>query len=144
MPHEGRFELLSALTSSQLAPLGKRVSGTGFFSRLGVRGRLLLAFFGISAFAVLGAEVALYSFRQIGDAFATVTQRRVPVALMAQELSRHAERIVAAAPALLTVATRDEKTERSAAISAEVNVLYSLLSNLRYAGVESQELEELE
>jgi adenylate cyclase len=118
--------------------------GTGLFSRLGVRGRLLLAFFGISAFAVLGAGVALYSFRQIGDAFAMITQQRVPVALMSQELSRHAERIVAAAPALLTVATQDEKMERFAAISAEVNVLYSLLANLRQPGVENRELAALE
>src|SRR5262245_4657875 len=109
--------------------------GTGVLSRLGVRGRLLLAFFGISAFAVLGAAAAFYSFRQVDDALALITQRRVPVALMSQELSRHAERIVAAAPALLTVTTEEEKTERSAAIASEVNSLYALLANLRSAGV---------
>ena len=113
-------------------------------SRLGVRGRLLLAFFGISAFAVLGAGAALYSFQQISDAFASVTQRRIPVALMSQELSRHAERIVAAAPTLLTATSQDEKEDRSVAISSEVNVLYSLLANLRSAGVESRELASLE
>jgi len=118
--------------------------GTGLLSRLGVRGRLLLAFFGISAFAVLGAAAAFYSFRQVGDSLALITQQRVPVALMSQELSRHAERIVAAAPALLTVATEEEKTVRSAAISSEVNNLYSLLANLRSAGVESRELASLE
>src|SRR5688572_26450717 len=114
---------------------------TGPISRLGVRGRLLLAFFGISAFAVLGAAVALYSFRQIGDAFVTVTQQRAPVALMSQELSRHVERIVAAAPALLTASTAGEKTERSAEISAKVKVLYSVLANLKQAGVGIQDLE---
>jgi len=45
---------------------------------------LLLAFFGISAFAVLGAGAALYSFQQISDAFASITQRRIPVALTSQ------------------------------------------------------------
>ena len=113
-------------------------------SRLGVRGRLLLAFFGISAFAVLGAGAALYSFQQISDAFASITQRRIPVALMSQELSRHAERIVAAAPTLLTATSQDEKEDRSVAISGEINVLYSLLTNLRSAGVESRELASLE
>jgi len=49
-----------------------------------VRGRLLLAFFGISAFGVLGAGVALYSFHRIDDALALITQRRVPVALISQ------------------------------------------------------------
>jgi adenylate cyclase len=104
----------------------------------------LLAFFGISAFAVLGAGAALYSFQQISDAFASITQRRIPVALTSQELSRHAERIVAAAPTLLTATSQDEKEDRSVAISSEVNVLYSLLANLRSAGVESRELASLE
>ena len=104
----------------------------------------MLAFFGISAFAVLGAGAALYSFQQISDAFASITQRRIPVALMSQELSRHAERIVAAAPTLLTATSQDEKEDRSVAISSEVNVLYSLLANLRSAGVESRELASLE
>ena len=104
----------------------------------------MLAFFGISAFAVLGAGAALYSFRQISDAFASITQRRIPVALTSQELSRHAERIVAAAPTLLTATSQDEKEDRSVAISSEVNVLYSLLANLRSAGVESRELASLE
>lgn len=104
----------------------------------------MLAFIGISAFAVLGAGVALYSFQQISDAFALITQRRIPVALMSQELSRHAERIVAAAPTLLTATSQDEKTDRSVGISSEVNALYSLLANLRSAGVESRELASLE
>ena len=74
----------------------------GMFARLGIRGRLLIAFFGISALAVIGAGAALYSFRAIDDTLALITQRRLPVAVKSQELSRHAERIVAAAPALLT------------------------------------------
>ncbi len=32
------------------------------FSRMGVRGRLLLSFVGISGFAVLAAAAAMYSF----------------------------------------------------------------------------------
>ena len=74
----------------------------GFLSRLGVRGRLLLAFFAVSAFAVLGAAAAFYSFREFGDALGLITQQRTPAALQSQELARQVERIVAAAPALLT------------------------------------------
>ena len=65
---------------------------------LGVRGRLLLAFFGISAFAVLAAGVAAYSFLEVGDVVSRITQHRVPLALASLELSRHTERVVAAAP----------------------------------------------
>ena len=34
---------------------------------MGVRGRLLLAFLGISSFAVLGAVAALFAFAEIGE-----------------------------------------------------------------------------
>jgi adenylate cyclase len=113
-------------------------------SRLGVRGRLLLAFFGISAFAVLGAGAALYSFRQIDQSLGLITQRRVPVVVQSQELSRHAERITAAAPALLTVASQTEKDQWARGISIEVNTLNELLAQLRESGVESTGLHSLE
>jgi adenylate cyclase len=113
-------------------------------SRFGVRGRLLLAFFGISAFGVLGAGVAFYSFHRIDDALALITQRRVPVALISQELSRHMERILAAAPELLAATTPDEKAQWSVRISTEVNILTSLVTNLRDAGYEDTELAWLE
>jgi phosphoglycerate-specific signal transduction histidine kinase len=108
--------------------------------RLGVRGRLLLAFFGISAFAVLGAGAALYSFREIDGSLGLITQRRIPVVVQSQELSRHAERITAAAPALLTVTSQTEKDEWAHGISIEVNTLNELLAQLRQGGVESAAL----
>src|SRR5258708_31894788 len=129
---------------SHSAPSDEAASSKGILSRLGVRGRLLLAFFGISAFGVLGAGVALYSFHRIDDALALITQRRVPVALISQELSRHMERILAAAPELLAATTPDEKARRSVRISTEVNILTSLLTNLRAAGFEDSELAWLE
>src|SRR5262245_14458971 len=126
--------------SSHSARSGEAVSRSGILSRFGVRGRLLLAFFGISAFGVLGAGVALYSFHRIDHALALITQRRVPVALISQDLSRHMERILAAAPELLAATTPDEKARWSVRISTEVNTLTSLLTNLREAGYEDSEL----
>ena len=113
-------------------------------SRLGVRGRLLLAFFGISAFAILGAGAALYSFREIDGSLGLITQRRIPVVVQSQELSRHAERITAAAPALLTVASQTEKDQWAHGISIEVDTLNELLAQLRQGGVESAALHSLE
>jgi signal transduction histidine kinase len=113
-------------------------------SRLGVRGHLLLAFLGISAFAVLGAGAALYSFREIDRSLGLITQRRIPVVVQSQELSRHAERIAAAAPALLTVASQTEKDEWAHSISIEVNTLNELLAQLQQGGVESAALHSLE
>src|SRR5262245_1603772 len=139
---EIRPELLSVPSHS--ARSGEAVSSNGILSRFGVRGRLLLAFFSISAFGVLGAGVAFYSFHRIDDALALITQRRVPVALISQDLSRHMERILAAAPELLAATTSDEKTQWSVRIATEVNILTSLLRNLRDAGYEDSELAWLE
>jgi adenylate cyclase len=79
-----------------------------FLQRLGVRGRLLLAFFGISAFAVIAAAAAMYSFAEVGKVLGRSTEERVPSALASLELSRQAERIVTAAPAFLAATTRTQ------------------------------------
>ena len=44
----------------------------------GVRARLLLAFFGISAFAIMAAVAGIYAFRQVGDRLELI-DARVPV-----------------------------------------------------------------
>ncbi len=109
----------------------------GMLSRLGVASRLLLAFLGISGLAVVGAGVAIFSFHEIGDVLDRITARRVPAALASQEVSRQAERIVSAAPALLSVATPTEHTERSRKIGAEVQALAALLEGLEGRGADA-------
>jgi len=68
---------------------------------ISVRGRFLLAFLGISTFAVLAAAAAMWAFLELGRVVARITEERAPAALASLELSRQAERIAAAAPALL-------------------------------------------
>ncbi len=116
----------------------------GLFQRFGVRGRLLLAFFGISAFAVLAAAAAMYSFSEVGKVLGRITEQRVPSALASLELSRQAERIVAAAPALLTVTTTAEHAEQTSRITGEVERLIALLSNLRGSASDAAVLEAIE
>jgi hypothetical protein len=54
------------------------LAGAGaLLRRLGVRGRLLLAFLGISAFAVIAAAAAMYSFAEVGKVPGRITQERV-------------------------------------------------------------------
>ena len=99
--------------------------------RLGVRGRLLLAFFGISAFAVIAAAAAMYSFAEVGKVLGRITQERMPSALASLELSRQAERIVTAAPAFLAATTRTQHQEVSRGIAEEVERLDELLEQLK-------------
>src|SRR5215213_10600291 len=98
---------------------------------LSVRWRLLLAFLGISAFAVLAAAAGTYAFRRMAYVIERITERRVPSALAALDLSRQAERIVAAAPTLLTARTQAQYQDISAAITEEVERLEALLAQIR-------------
>jgi hypothetical protein len=96
-----------------------------------VRWRLLLAFLGISAFAVLAAAAAMWAFLQLGRAVERTTGERAPAALASLELSRQAERIVAAAPALLAAASEAARAEVAAGIRAQLAGLEALLGRLR-------------
>ncbi|MGI9450727.1 MAG: hypothetical protein ACR2QH_08855 [Geminicoccaceae bacterium] len=63
------------------------------FALLGVRGRLLLAFLGISTFAVIASVAGLYAFNRVAVFLDHIIQQRVPLATTSLEFSREAERI---------------------------------------------------
>ena len=96
----------------------------------GVRSRLLLAFVGITAFAVLAAGAGIYAFREVGTRLDIVDARITPT-LSALELSRSAERIIAAAPALLAATDRSQRDQIKIELSAEVERLEGVLLELR-------------
>jgi adenylate cyclase len=98
---------------------------------LSVRWRLLIAFLGISAFAVLAAAAGTYAFRQMTYVIERITEQRVPSAFTALDLSRQAERIVAAAPTLLSARSQDQYREISTTITAEVDRLEGLFAQIR-------------
>ena len=100
------------------------------FRKLGVRGRLLFAFFGISALAAIVAAAAFYAFATFGQVLQRITQDRVPAVVNAMEVSRQAERIVAAAPSLLVAETPAERSETSRVIFAQVQDLNRLVAAL--------------
>lgn len=112
-------------------------------NRLGIRGRLLLAFFALSAISMLSSAAAIYAHREVGSVVAHITQRRMPSALVALQLSRQAERVAAAAPSMLAATSAIKRAEVSAAISVEMARLETLLGSLKGStlGTESAEIE---
>lgn len=127
-----------------LAAFSRKLGGAAMFDRLGVRGRLLFAFFGISAFAVLATVGALYAFLELSQVLERVTERRAPSALASLELSRHAERVAATAPAFLASTSRARHSEVSAAIGSEMARLEELLAALKGATLSSGVVSEIE
>ncbi|CAN7398714.1 PAS-domain containing protein [Pararhizobium sp. LjRoot235] len=112
--------------------------------RLGIRGRLLLAFFGISTFAVLATAAALYAFLQVGEVVDGITRGRVPSALASLQLSRQAERVAATAPSVLTSTSKALHNEVSAAIGVEMTRLEELLAALKGATLGTAAVAEIE
>jgi signal transduction histidine kinase len=97
---------------------------------IGLRARLLLAFVVIAGFAVLAAAAGIYAFREVGGRLEIVDARIAPT-LSALELSRSAERIIAAAPALLAATDRNRRDEIKAALVAEAEQLNATLADLK-------------
>src|SRR5215475_1543319 len=98
--------------------------------RFGVRGRLLLAFLSICVLSVVGAAFKILSLSQVGRYLDRITEERVPQVLSWLELSRQAERVVRAAPALLVVTTEDARIQVSAEIAAQAEQLNRLLVHI--------------
>ncbi|MBO6726075.1 MAG: PAS-domain containing protein [Rhizobiaceae bacterium] len=117
----------------------RRKSPQEWFSGLEVRGRLYAAFFGISFFVVLAAAVSIYSFLRVDRALVGITQDSVPLAIASLDLSRQAERIVAAAPALLSVTSTDDRAALFSSLNRDVDGLSSLLRQLAGHEIEAQQ-----
>ncbi|MBY4632787.1 PAS-domain containing protein [Rhizobium croatiense] len=114
------------------------------FERVGIRGRLLLAFFGISTFAVLATAAALYAFLQVGDVVDRITKERVPTALASLQLSRQAERVASTAPSVLAATSTVQHNEVSAAIGVEMRRLEELLAALKGTAFSATAVTEIE
>lgn len=101
------------------------------FRQLSIRARLLFAFFGISMFAVLAAAAALYSFLEVGKIISQISEFEAPAAMGSLELSRQAEQMVGAAPALLTAATEGEREQIWASMAFEGERLDQMMLGLK-------------
>jgi signal transduction histidine kinase/HAMP domain-containing protein len=112
-------------------------------NRLGVRACLILAFVGISGFAVLATVAAMYSFQRVQTLLDKITEERVPTALTAQELSSRVGRTLAETPTLLAAGTPVERSQIWTRISAEIEAIDGLLLLLRKRGFPADTLASL-
>jgi adenylate cyclase len=111
---------------------------------IGLRGRLLLSFAAISAFAVIAAVVGSYAFYVIGKALHEVTEKSVPPAIAALEFAQRTERIVAAGPAMLGVTSAQEFEAASAMLDRELKEAALALTDLPHQGLTPAALNEIQ
>jgi class 3 adenylate cyclase/HAMP domain-containing protein len=98
---------------------------------VGIRGRLLFSFLGISMFSVLAAGAALFSFIEVGKVLDRVSKIEAPDAIVALEISRQAERMVGAAPLMLSATTIGRLDQIRNQIVADGKRLDRLMVRLR-------------
>ena len=103
-----------------------------------------MAFFGICALSVVAAIATIYSFSEVNSVLDQVSRERMPIALSSIELSREAERIVTAAPALLAAGRSEQYEQVSGKIAAEALRLDGLLGNLTGGGIPADLLAAIE
>jgi len=109
----------------------------------GLRGRLLLAFAGISSFAVLSALTAFLAFFVARQALEEMATARAPLALGATDLLGHSERLVASGPALLSAVNANEVAAVMATKNAELAAVHNLLDQIRLADAQSPMVNEI-
>src|SRR5262249_57599421 len=79
---------------------------------LGLRGRLLLAFVGISMFTVVAGLSGHYTFNEVIKAL-NRTGATIPPALAAVELTRLTEQVLSSGPRILDATSEDEVRRHS-------------------------------
>jgi adenylate cyclase len=132
----------SSITSAEGGSAGPAQNGPRLFAP-GLRGRLLLAFFGISLFVIAAAAAGLYGLREVGQTLDRITVETVPAVLGAHELSRNAQKILAAGPALANAADANEVEAVSSPASGQLVDASTTLSHLRAEQLDPVALREI-
>jgi len=111
---------------------------------VGVRGRIFLAFAGITALAALGGLAALIALAHVGKEFEHVARVRVPATLAALDLSRQAERVASFAPRLVADETPVDALRTDRIIRGQINRLETLLAKVKQSASDPQLISSIE
>jgi methyl-accepting chemotaxis protein len=108
-------------------------------SRIGVRGRLFLAFTAIVGLAVALAALAILSFTELGGVLEQITSERLPPITTALQLARTSENIVALGPAIAGADTGEQLAARVAQLTEQKERVQILLARLEAMDIDKSE-----
>ena len=106
---------------------------------LGLRGRLLLAFVGISMFTVVAGLGGLYTFNEVVKVL-NRTGATIPPALAAVELTRVTEQVLSSGPRMLDATSEDEIGRHSDTASSDLKTVSRLVEQLRTTAIDPDAL----
>ena len=114
-----------------------------FWNRLGIGGRLFLAFAAIMALSLVSASVGWLELREVASKQATITRNAMPAATEARAVAEASARLIAAAPLLTGASSEARREAEASALFAEADKLRETLAGLARYGFESSALEAL-
>ena len=98
--------------------------------RLGLRGRLFMAFGVVAALTVLASGSAIISYDSLGRSLGAISEKSLPEITRASEVARAASDVAAAAPRLLAATDRAERDHASGILTAARQELKQSISAL--------------
>lgn len=99
-------------------------------AQFGIKGKLFVAFFSLAILTVLVSAIAWYAFRNIDRAVARVTRESVPGIITALSSAEKSAEIAAAAPALMSVGSQEERVSEQARLEERARALVTLINTL--------------
>jgi hypothetical protein len=99
-------------------------------SPLGIKAKLFLAFFTLAGLTAVASAVAWYVFYDIDRAVRHVTVESVPSIIAALSSAEKSAEIAAAAPALMSIGSQEERVLEGAKLEESARALASLIDNL--------------
>jgi methyl-accepting chemotaxis protein len=98
--------------------------------RLGLRGRLFMAFGVVAALTVLASGSAIISYDSLGRSLGAISEKSLPEITRASEVARAAGNVAAAAPRLLAATDQAERDHASGILTAARQELKQSISAL--------------
>src|SRR6516164_9735599 len=105
------------------------ITGNSQF-QFGIKAKLFLAFCSLAGLTALASAVAWYVFRDIDRAVTRVTAESVPSIITALSSAEKSAEIAAAAPALMTVGSQEERVLEEAKLEERARALVALIKDL--------------
>jgi len=111
--------------------------------RLGIAGRLFLAFAGVAALSVASSAVGWWILRNVHDAQSTIVDQAMPAAIEAKTVAETAARIIARGPLLTSAATQEQREAQASILLEAAGELRTSLQNMLTHGAEAERVTDL-
>jgi len=111
--------------------------------RLGIAGRLFLAFAGVAALSVASSAVGWWILRNVHDAQSIIVNQAMPAAIEAKTVAETAARIIARGPLLTSAVTQKQREAQAEILLEAAKELRKSLQNMLARGSKAERVTEL-